>query len=255
MILQKNLDNLFDSRNIFVFASLPKHKTNTKHACIQNPLRNTLFSIHSKSLPSTISIQNMSAINSKNEKSVSTNETDTDINDRSDNSGKEKTDCDLNKYDEYSRFRDLLIKEANYDPYTANPSNCKRQDYIQWEDYFMAVAYLSSQRSKDPKTLYAIDGANTDCETNLATFKSTGGGACIVDSANRIVGIGYNGFPTGCSDDYLPWTNETQNDRVPFLHTKNPYMCHAEVNAILNKCSVDVKGAKLYVLQYPSKCF
>ena len=84
----------------------------------------------------------------------------------------------------------------------------KRTDYISWEEYFMAIAQLSAQRSKDPYTQV---------------------GACIVNSQKRIIGIGYNGFPIGCSDDELPWTREGD-----FLETKYPYVCHAEMNAITN---------------------
>lgn len=63
----------------------------------------------------------------------------------------------------------------------------KRENYISWEEYFMSVAFLSAQRSKDPSSQV---------------------GACIVDEENKIVGIGYNGMPTGCSDDELPWARE-----------------------------------------------
>jgi dCMP deaminase len=84
----------------------------------------------------------------------------------------------------------------------------KRSGYLSWDDYFMAVAMLSAQRSKDPNTQV---------------------GACIVNAQKRIVGVGYNGFPTGCSDDTLPWCREGD-----FLDTKYPYVCHAELNAILN---------------------
>ena len=93
----------------------------------------------------------------------------------------------------------------------------KREDVMQWDEYFMAVAFLSSMRSKDPSTQV---------------------GACIVNIENRIVAIGYNGFPTGCSDDELPWDRDGDNE----LDTKYPYVVHAEVNAILNKNSADVKG-------------
>ncbi|HMT12347.1 MAG TPA: cytidine deaminase, partial [Ignavibacteria bacterium] len=50
----------------------------------------------------------------------------------------------------------------------------KRQDYISWDEYFMGIALLSAKRSKDPSTQV---------------------GACIVNQYNKIVGIGYNGFP------------------------------------------------------------
>lgn len=101
----------------------------------------------------------------------------------------------------------------------------KREDYLSWDDYFMAVAFLSAQRSKDPSTQV---------------------GACIVDENKKIVGIGYNGFPWGCSDNDLPWDREGE-----WVDTKYPYVCHAELNAILNKNHADVKGATLYVALFP----
>lgn len=44
-------------------------------------------------------------------------------------------------------------------------------------------------------------------------------GACIVNAENKIVGIGYNGMPNGCSDDLLPWRRTAEN----ILDTKYPY--------------------------------
>ncbi|POI32444.1 hypothetical protein CIB84_003804, partial [Bambusicola thoracicus] len=72
-------------------------------------------------------------------------------------------------------------------------------------------------------------------------------GACIVNSENKIVGIGYNGMPNGCSDDVLPWTRAAAHR----LDTKYPYVCHAELNAIMNKNSADVKGCSMYVALFP----
>ncbi|XP_026522777.1 deoxycytidylate deaminase isoform X1 [Notechis scutatus] len=102
----------------------------------------------------------------------------------------------------------------------------KRDDYLEWPEYFMAVAFLSAQRSKDPNSQV---------------------GACIVNSEKKIVGIGYNGMPNGCSDDLLPWTRTADNK----LNTKYPYVCHAELNAIMNKNSADVKGCSIYVALFP----
>jgi len=102
----------------------------------------------------------------------------------------------------------------------------KRTDYLSWEEYFMAVAQLSAMRSKDPNTQV---------------------GACIVNRNRRIIGIGYNGFPTGCSDDELPWAREGD-----LLDTKYPYVCHAEMNAITNSSNkADLDGASLYVSLFP----
>ncbi len=96
--------------------------------------------------------------------------------------------------------------------------------HISWDEYFMGVAILSSYRSKDPVTKV---------------------GACIVNADKRIIGIGYNGFPYGCSDDVFPWGKVGEN-----LDTKYPYVVHAEPNAILNSTS-SLKGATLYVTLFP----
>lgn len=101
----------------------------------------------------------------------------------------------------------------------------KRSSYLSWDDYFMAVALLSAQRSKDPSTQV---------------------GACIVNGQKRIVGVGYNGFPTGCSDDTLPWCREGN-----FLETKYPYVCHAELNAILNSVPGNLTGCTIYTALFP----
>jgi dCMP deaminase len=105
------------------------------------------------------------------------------------------------------------------------PALQKRQNYISWDEYFMGVALLSACRSKDPNTQV---------------------GACIVNDKNKIVGAGYNGLPTGCDDDEFPW--EKQGD---FLQTKYPYICHAELNAILNNIGMDLHGCKIYTALFP----
>ena len=71
--------------------------------------------------------------------------------------------------------------------------------------------------------------------------------AILVDEYGHIVGVGYNGFPKGCSDDDLPWAREAED---PF-DTKYPYVCHAEQNAILNKNSAEVKGCTIYTAMFP----
>jgi len=101
----------------------------------------------------------------------------------------------------------------------------KRTDYITWDEYFMGVALLSGRRSKDPNTQV---------------------GACIVNNQNKIVGAGYNGLPIGCSDEDFPW--EKQGD---FLNTKYPYVCHAELNAILNNIGMDLSGCRIYTALFP----
>ena len=102
----------------------------------------------------------------------------------------------------------------------------KREGYISWDEYFMAVALLAAERSKDPSTQV---------------------GACIVDSENRIVSTGYNGFPYGCSDDEYPWDREGEDA----TQTKYGYVVHAELNAILNARGRNVAGTRVYVALFP----
>ena len=106
-------------------------------------------------------------------------------------------------------------------------NNKKREDYIKWDEYFMAIAKLSAMRSKDPNTQV---------------------GACIVSDDNRILSIGYNGAPNGFKDDNFPWSREGD-----FCNTKYAYVCHAEMNAILNfrGSRKDLTGAKIYVDLFP----
>jgi dCMP deaminase len=101
----------------------------------------------------------------------------------------------------------------------------KREDYISWKEYFMSIALLSAQRSKDSNTQV---------------------GACIVNDGNKIVSVGYNGMPTGCEDSEMPWEREGD-----LLDTKYAFVCHAELNAILNRGETSLKGAKLYVSLFP----
>ena len=88
----------------------------------------------------------------------------------------------------------------------------------------MSLAHLSAVRSKDPSTQV---------------------GAVIVDSNNKVVGLGYNGFPRGCDDKEFPWEREGE-----FLDTKYAYVVHAELNAILNANKL-IDNCRLYVSLFP----
>jgi len=101
----------------------------------------------------------------------------------------------------------------------------KRKDYISWDEYFMGVSKLSGMRSKDPNTQV---------------------GACIVSDDNKILSMGYNGFPMGCSDEDFPWDREGE-----FVDTKYAYVTHSELNAILNYRGGSLEGTKLYVSLFP----
>ena len=102
----------------------------------------------------------------------------------------------------------------------------KREDYISWDEYFMSVAMLTGLRSKDPSTQV---------------------GACIVSRDNKILSMGYNGLPRGCSDEDFPWERDNEDE----LETKYPYVAHSELNAILNFRGGSLDGAKLYVSLFP----
>lgn len=105
--------------------------------------------------------------------------------------------------------------------------NKQRKDYLSWDQYFMGVAKLSAMRSKDPSTQV---------------------GACIVSNDNRILSIGYNGTPNGFGDSNFPWDREGNP-----LETKYLYVCHAEMNAVLNYRGnrKEFENAKIYVDLFP----
>ena len=100
----------------------------------------------------------------------------------------------------------------------------KREDYLSWDEYFMGIALLSSMRSKAPSTQV---------------------GACIVDGDKRIRSMGYNGMPRCCSDEEYPW------GRGEGLDSKYLYVCHAELNAILNSNNGSVRGCTCYTTLFP----
>lgn len=89
----------------------------------------------------------------------------------------------------------------------------------------MGVALLSSHRSKDPAKQV---------------------GACIVNDKKRIIGIWYNWFPQGCSDEEYP-----RHKGEDFLDNKHAYVVHAEANAILNSSGNNIHGSTIYVLLFP----
>lgn len=100
----------------------------------------------------------------------------------------------------------------------------KRKNVLTWDEYFMGLAHLSALRSKDPSTQV---------------------GAAIVDNNHRVVSVGYNGFPKGCSDDEFPWGREGG-----LLSSKYAFVVHAELNAILNSPR-SVAGCTIYVSLFP----
>ncbi len=100
-----------------------------------------------------------------------------------------------------------------------------REVYFRWDEEVRGGAWLSGMRSKDPNSQV---------------------GACIVSDDNKILSMGYNGFPMGCSDDEFPWAREGDA-----IDTKYLYVTHSELNAILNYRGGSLEGAKLYVSLFP----
>ena len=100
-------------------------------------------------------------------------------------------------------------------------------EVLSWDDYFMGVAFLTAMRSKDPCTQV---------------------GACIVNEKDRIVGLGYNGMPNRCSDDDLPWAKD---EKLGSTEKKYFYVCHSEMNAIMNENSTSLDGCRIYVSLFP----
>lgn len=106
-------------------------------------------------------------------------------------------------------------------------TNLKRKNYLNWDEYFMGIAKITSGRSKDPNTQV---------------------GAVIVSNDNRVLSTGYNGAPNGFNDDELPWGREGNP-----LETKYMYVCHAEANAIDNYRGYkkELENARIYVELFP----
>lgn len=102
----------------------------------------------------------------------------------------------------------------------------KKSGYLNWDEYFMGIALLSAERSKDPNTSV---------------------GACIVSQDNKILSVGYNGMPRGCSDDEYPWERDADAE----LENKYLFVCHAELNAILNYTGTNMAQAKIYTTLFP----
>lgn len=88
-----------------------------------------------------------------------------------------------------------------------------------WQQKFIDLAALVGSWSHDPSTKV---------------------GAVCVDSANRVLGIGYNGFPVGCVD-----TPERLADRP----TKYLWTVHAEANLVATAArnGISLLGSTLIV--------
>ena len=99
--------------------------------------------------------------------------------------------------------------------------NVSKED-INLDNLFMAMACRISKKSEDPSSKV---------------------GAVIVKN-DKIISAGYNKFPDGY-EDMFSWDKNKD-----WLHTKYPYVIHAEMYAITH-CKEDLYGSKIYVSMYP----
>lgn len=105
----------------------------------------------------------------------------------------------------------------------------KREEYLTWDEYFLYETLGASLRSKDPSTQV---------------------GACIISKDKKPVSIGYNGLTNGMDDDKFLW-NSPGEATGDIYTTKNPWVAHAELNAILNCHGANLAGTTMYVSLFP----
>ena len=104
----------------------------------------------------------------------------------------------------------------------------KRENYIDWDTFFMVSAINAKLRSKDPRTQVGA----------------------VITKDNHIISTGYNGTPVYMDDDDFPWDSkgEETND---LLQIKNTFVIHAEANALDHCYGQNLNGATLYVTLFP----
>ena len=100
-----------------------------------------------------------------------------------------------------------------------NDTDCRSN--LSWDGKYIGLAAHVATWSKDPSTRV---------------------GAVVVSPANRVVGLGYNGFPVGVQDDA---------GRLEDRPTKYKFVVHAEANAILNSGVARLDGCTLYTTLSP----
>jgi dCMP deaminase len=104
------------------------------------------------------------------------------------------------------------------------------REAISWDEYFMRIAIVVSQKSRDPHTQV---------------------GSVICDKLNRIVSCGYNGPPIGIDPAQIPWDREGPTA----LDTKYQFIMHSEDNALAFADMCRLKDAKIYTTLFPcSNC-
>jgi dCMP deaminase len=106
----------------------------------------------------------------------------------------------------------------------SNGQHSTEQEYIEnWDVYFLSIAETVARKSKDPR-----------CQV----------GAVIVSADNVLLSTGFNGLARGVVD----------SERIlDDADEKLKWICHAEMNAILNaaRTGVAVAGCSIYVNKFP----
>jgi len=102
-------------------------------------------------------------------------------------------------------------------------SSGSHQYIEEWDEYFLAIAETVARKSKDPR-----------CKV----------GAVVVSADKLILSTGFNGLARGVFDDQELLTDTDE---------KLKWICHAEVNAILNaaRTGVGLKDCSLFVNKFP----
>lgn len=122
-------------------------------------------------------------------------------------------------------IKKMKVRADDVEVETATSDLPEIKDHISWDEFFMGVAAMAARRSKDPNTKV---------------------GACIASDRKIIISTGYNGMPNGCKDEEMPWGRDGD-----FKQTKYAYVCHAELNAILNSDGRSLLGSTIYTTCFP----
>ena len=114
---------------------------------------------------------------------------------------------------------------------------------------------MTAQGTFDPENNVTTDSKQAALWITLARFLAErtddpkkGVGAVIVDKNRKVVGLGWNGFPTKAVYGQFPRASD-KNKSVP--GKKYPYIIHAEQNALLMRNTKSITGGILFVTKIP----
>jgi len=106
---------------------------------------------------------------------------------------------------------------------------------MNWDEYFITMAIMVAQKSKDPSTKV---------------------GCVIVDEDNVVLSIGFNGFPRGVIEIEGHWCDTLYKFDRWERPQKYSWVEHAERNACYNAArkGIQLRGARAYLNWDPSPC-